>query len=86
MTEKELLIQINNNEADLKNSRLLVSDLRNKLAEAETNLIGLKLNADRLREQLKKFREAHFIPDPDPREADNARFANALPELLKKVK
>jgi hypothetical protein len=85
-TEQELLQRIRDNEVLLKDARLNVSALKEKLTNEETRLIGLKLDQDRMVAQLKALRNASYKPDPDPREEDNARFLAALPSLLEKIK
>jgi flagellar biosynthesis chaperone FliJ len=87
MNEQELLNQILETEDELKHARLSLSDLKEKLTNAETNLIGLKLKKNRLEAQLQKKRnEAVSVSEYETAyEEDIERFRQKLPELLKKV-
>ena len=56
MTEKEnILLELEFIEDNLKITRSNVNELRNKLSNAETNLIGLKLKQDELVENLRRL-------------------------------
>lgn len=85
MTEQELLTQLSEIELHLKDCRLTVSALKEKLTAADTLMIGIKLKRDQLQETLRRFRNASYQPEPDHRAADDARFLTELPELLKKL-
>lgn len=56
MTEKEkILVELESIEDNLKIVRSNVNELRNKLNNAETNLIGLKLKQAELVENLRSL-------------------------------
>lgn len=56
MTEKEkILVELESIEDNLKIVRSNVNELRNKLNNAETNLIGLKLKQAELVENLRRL-------------------------------
>lgn len=87
-TEEELLKEIAENDYELKQARGQVADYKEKLLNAETQLITLKLKDERLREKLR----VHRATTPQPNEQKLAeekeieRFRQRLPELLEKIK
>lgn len=85
MNEAEMANQLEKLEANLIETRLKFNRLKNKMIEAESELIGIKLQRDQLNEKLKKLRSSLIQEESDPYEADNKRFLAAMPELLKKL-
>jgi chromosome segregation ATPase len=86
-TEKELLQKIAENDYELKMARGQVSDLKEKLSDAETILIGLKIKDSRLQESLRVCRATTIRVNEDKSayEEDIERFRQRLPELLEKL-
>jgi hypothetical protein len=85
MKEEELLGLLKENAYDLKQSRLRHADLKNQLIEADTRLIGLKLEKDRLTDQLRRLRNSSISTELDPNDAIDESFRQRFPDLLKKL-
>lgn len=87
-TEQELLHQIEKNNGELKEARLLVSTLKEKLMDAETVLIGLKLKEDKLQDTLRRLQNASLKPSEydEAFDEDIERFRKKLPDLMDKIK
>jgi regulator of PEP synthase PpsR (kinase-PPPase family) len=87
LTEEELLKEIAENDYELKQARGQVSLLKEKLQDAETVLIGLKLKNDRMQERLRQRRLSTIQPDENKQayEEDLERFRQKLPELMERL-
>lgn len=79
---KELIAE---HEKALKESRLVVSDLKRKLQEEETTLNHIKIKLAHLVEEVRRI----GVSDPDERENNEAAidkaFLEKLDELMQKV-
>ena len=87
-TEEELLKEMTNVDFELKAVRHEVLVYKDKLLEAETKLIGLKLKKEQIKNDLIRLRGSSIKPGAhkNERQEDIERFRKILPELLEKIK
>lgn len=83
--EQKLLTSIKDLEEERKYLRQSLDDLRKKIIDTETDLIGVSLKRDYLLEELRIYRNRHSKVDDEPKTLDAARFMAALPHLMKKI-
>lgn len=82
-TEKEILDELQNIEFRKEEAKFLLVKTKKVWMEAETNLISLKIECDRVKEQLRVWRSTTVRYDPDGRDLEIAQFQQDHPELVK---
>lgn len=85
-TEQELLEMIEESNYALNEARNKIKSLTKEILDTETDLIGLKIDKERLVEQLRKLRLRTVDRSMTDREVDIDRFKKALPGILDKDK
>ena len=81
MTEQEMLEQIDYIEGSIKIARRKISEARRNFDNAESELIELKIQRDKLTEQLTNYRETTTNVPQEIWDIDLERFRNTYPEL-----
>lgn len=86
MSKEEILEKILKTEDTIHYVRVYIDDLRTKITDAETQLIGLKLDLEKYQEELKTF--VSRLPDKSltDRQKEIENFKNAYQNLKDKVK
>jgi regulator of replication initiation timing len=87
-SEKEILCDIDNLNEALFNYRQKISALKNKLMNAETVFIGLKLTETKLKDELRYMRD-HSVMSDDQKirnDATDKEFATRVQSLIDKNK
>lgn len=86
MLEKELLLKIEENAIELAAARRVVSKLKSELVHAETDVVSLKINEDKYKEQLRVLQARTIKYELSDKDKDIERFKQALPEIMEKLK
>lgn len=86
MSKEDLIEKILKTEDTIHYVRVYINDLRDKITDAETQLIGLKLDLDKYQEELKTF--VSKFPDKSltDRQKEIKDFKNTYQNLKDKVK
>jgi hypothetical protein len=63
LSENEIINEIDLNNFKLQQLRFQIKNLKSKLHELESNLVGCKIASDRLNEQLRIIKESAVIND-----------------------
>lgn len=86
MSKEDLIEKILKTEDTIHYVRVYINDLRDKITDAETQLIGLKLDLDKYQEELKTF--VSKLPDKSltDRQKEIKDFKNTYQNLKDKVK
>lgn len=83
MNKLDILNQISQNDEELKVARSLLADIKQKMLDAETILIGLKIKQEQLKQNLDKCNNE--INDHQTDDKETIRFALKVKELWEKI-
>lgn len=83
--EMILLSKIEELEIEQVNARLRIAKAKREAFDAESDLIELSINKDRLIEQLRVIRVSAIDYSKTKEEVDLDRLRAIMPELLKKI-
>jgi len=84
--ENELLSKLAEAEKELYEARNALSEAKKKWTAAETNVISAKINRDRVKEELRVYRNTTPNYEPDAQDLDLERFRNQHPELMEWIR
>jgi hypothetical protein len=84
--ENELLSKLAEAEKELHEARNALAEAKKKWTTAETNVISAKINRDRVREELRVYRNTTPRYEPDAQDLDLERFRKENPELMEWIR
>lgn len=85
-TEDELLQKLKEVEVELLNARAALADAKRRVIDSESTLIEVKLQQERLREELRIHRNETVNEEITERDKDIERFKQVLPSILENDK
>lgn len=80
-SEQELIKKLAEAEKEVLDSTRALSEARRRWTDAETDVIGAKLNRDRAKEELRVHRATTPKHEPNHDDLEIERFRQANPEL-----
>jgi multidrug resistance efflux pump len=84
--EKELLTKLAEAEKELHGARNSLADAKRKWTAAETNVISAKIYLDRVKEELRVYRNTTPKYEPSAQDLDLERFRRDNHELMQWIR
>jgi hypothetical protein len=82
VTEQELINNLEEADREVVDAKKVLAEAKKRWTDAETDLIGAKINRDRAKETLRVYRNVTPKCDPDQRDLELERFRAEHPELV----
>lgn len=83
-TQSEIENDIKNFSWKQAEARKIVDNLKRQWTDAETVLIQYNLTVEKLQDELRRVRNSTYVEETSAKDKEIARFAEVLPELLKR--
>lgn len=85
-SEKDILLRLDEAEKEMQSAQRGLAEAKKRWTEAETKLINIKINRDRIKEELRVHRATTPKYEPSKRDEDIEAFKIKHPELVEWAK
>lgn len=82
MTEQELIKKLAEADREVVDAKKALAEAKKRWTDAETDLITAKITRERIKEELRVYRNVTVRYDPDGRDLEIERFRKDNPELV----
>ena len=84
-TEEELLKRLEDLDFEKQNTQKALTRAKQVVIDTETHLIGLKIEFDKVKEELRRFRNANPKYESNHRDREIKRFRETYPDLCEEA-